>query len=42
MNVIHKPWGVLYETDLLILGTGASGMGAALKAAPCLKPYSRL
>ena len=33
MNAIEKPWGTLYETDLLILGSGASGMGAALKAA---------
>ncbi|MGN1038333.1 MAG: FAD-binding protein [Mailhella sp.] len=28
-----KEWGTLYETDVLILGTGASGMGAALHAA---------
>ena len=33
MNAIEKPWGTLYETDLLILGSGASGVGAALKAA---------
>lgn len=33
MNKIQKPWGTLYETDMLILGTGASGIGAALKAA---------
>ena len=33
MNKIQKQWGTLYETDMLILGTGASGIGAALKAA---------
>lgn len=33
MTKTEKPWGTLYETDLLILGTGASGIGAALKAA---------
>ncbi len=33
MNTIQKSWGTLYETDMLILGTGASGIGAALKAA---------
>ena len=33
MNSIKKSWGTLYETDMLILGTGASGIGAALKAA---------
>ncbi len=33
MHVIEKSWGTLYEVDLLILGSGASGMGAALKAA---------
>lgn len=32
MNKIQKSWGTLYETDMLILGTGASGIGAALKA----------
>lgn len=32
MNTIQKEWGTLYETDMLILGTGASGVGAALKA----------
>ena len=33
MRVTKRDWGSLYETDVLILGTGASGMGAALKAA---------
>ena len=33
MRVTQRDWGSLYETDVLILGTGASGMGAALKAA---------
>ena len=33
MNITEKPWGTLYQTDLLILGTGASGIGAALKSA---------
>lgn len=33
MNTIQKSWGTLYETDMLILGNGASGIGAALKAA---------
>ena len=33
MNTIQKSWGTLYEADMLILGTGASGIGAALKAA---------
>ena len=32
METINKDWGTLYKVDVLILGTGASGMGAALKA----------
>ncbi len=32
MQVTKKNWGNLYEVDVLILGTGASGMGAALQA----------
>ena len=33
MRVTKRDWGSLYETDVLILGTLASGMGEALKAA---------
>lgn len=33
MRVTKKTWGKLYETEVLILGTGASGIGAALRAA---------
>ena len=33
MRIIKKDWGNLYEVDVLILGTGASGVGAALQAA---------
>jgi succinate dehydrogenase/fumarate reductase flavoprotein subunit len=33
MRIIKKEWGNLYEVDVLILGTGASGVGAALQAA---------
>jgi succinate dehydrogenase/fumarate reductase flavoprotein subunit len=33
MRITKKEWGNLYEVDLLILGTGASGVGAALHAA---------
>lgn len=33
MTTTKHDWGTLYETDVLILGTGASGVGAALKAA---------
>ena len=33
MKAVKHDWGTLYETDVLILGTGASGIGAALNAA---------
>jgi succinate dehydrogenase/fumarate reductase flavoprotein subunit len=33
MHLARKEWGNLYEVDVLILGTGASGVGAALQAA---------
>ncbi|WP_298065938.1 FAD-binding protein [uncultured Mailhella sp.] len=33
MKSVKYDWGTLYEADVLILGTGASGIGAALKAA---------
>jgi succinate dehydrogenase/fumarate reductase flavoprotein subunit len=33
MRIIKKVWGNLYEVDVLILGTGAAGVGAALQAA---------
>ncbi|MDL2307115.1 FAD-binding protein [Desulfovibrio sp. OttesenSCG-928-C06] len=33
MRVSKKEWGTVYEVDVLIMGTGASGVGAALKAA---------
>jgi succinate dehydrogenase/fumarate reductase flavoprotein subunit len=32
MRISRKEWGKLYEVDVLILGTGASGVGAALQA----------
>ena len=32
MKTEKRHWGTLYETDVLILGTGASGIGAAIKA----------
>ena len=33
MKSVKHDWGTLYETDVLILGTGASGIGAALNSA---------
>jgi succinate dehydrogenase/fumarate reductase flavoprotein subunit len=33
MRITRRQWGNLYEVDVLILGTGASGIGAALQAA---------
>ena len=33
MQVTEKTWGKLIEVDVLIMGTGAAGMGAALRAA---------
>lgn len=33
MHVRRTEWGHLYEVDLLVIGTGASGMGVALQAA---------
>ncbi|MEW6666208.1 MAG: FAD-binding protein [Thermodesulfobacteriota bacterium] len=33
MRITRREWGNFYEVDLVILGTGASGVGAALQAA---------